>query len=126
MMSVVGKAGRVLGPRGLMPNPKAGSVTFDIGKAVQDIKAGKVEYRTDRQANVHLVIGKRSFDEERLTQNYLAVIDEILRAKPAAAKGKYVKTATLSTTMGPGIRLDPGRLKDVEATAGAAASASGG
>jgi large subunit ribosomal protein L1 len=122
MMSVVGKAGRVLGPRGLMPNPKAGSVTFDIGKAVQDIKAGKVEYRTDRQANVHLVIGKRSFDEQRLVENYLAVIDEILRAKPAAAKGKYVKTATLSTTMGPGIRLDPARLKDVEATAGAAAS----
>jgi large subunit ribosomal protein L1 len=123
MMSVVGKAGRVLGPRGLMPNPKAGSVTFDIGKAVQDIKAGKVEYRTDRQANVHLVIGKRSFDEGRLVENYLAVIDEILRAKPAAAKGKYVKTATLSTTMGPGIRLDPGRLKDVEASAGAAAPA---
>jgi large subunit ribosomal protein L1 len=123
MMSVVGKAGRVLGPRGLMPNPKAGTVTFDIGKAVQDIKAGKVEYRTDRQANVHLVIGKRSFDEERLVENYLAVVDEILRAKPAAAKGKYVKTATLSTTMGPGIRLDPARLKDVEVTARAAAAA---
>jgi large subunit ribosomal protein L1 len=114
MMSVVGKAGRVLGPRGLMPNPKAGTVTFDIGKAVSDIKAGKLEYRTDRQGNLHLVIGKRSFEERQLVDNYLAVVDEILRAKPAAAKGKYVKTATLSTTMGPGIRLDASRLRDFE------------
>jgi large subunit ribosomal protein L1 len=115
LMSVVGKAGRVLGPRGLMPNPKAGTVTFDIGKAVSDIKAGKLEYRVDRQGNLHLVIGKRSFDEKALMENYLAVVDELIRAKPAAAKGKYVKSATLSTTMGPGIRLDPARLKDVEA-----------
>jgi len=114
MMSTVGKAGRVLGPRGLMPNPKAGTVTPDIGKAVRDIKAGKLEYRIDRQANLHLVIGKRSFGEDQLAQNYMAVGDEILRAKPASAKGKYVKTATLSTTMGPGIRLDPSRLREME------------
>jgi len=104
----------VLGPRGLMPNPKAGTVTPDIGKAVRDIKAGKLEYRIDRQANLHLVIGKRSFGEDQLAQNYMAVVDEILRAKPASAKGKYVKTATLSTTMGPGIRLDPSRLREME------------
>src|ERR671934_1897727 len=114
MMPTVGKAGRVLGPRGLMPNPKAGTVTPDIGKAVRDIKAGKLEYRVDRQANLHLVIGKRSFDPQALAENYLAVVDEILRAKPSSAKGKYVKTATLSTTMGPGIRLDPSRLRDLE------------
>jgi large subunit ribosomal protein L1 len=113
-MSTVGKAGRVLGPRGLMPNPKAGTVTPDIGKAVRDIKAGKLEYRVDRQGNLHLVIGKRSFDQSALAENYLAVVDEILRAKPSTAKGKYVKTATLSTTMGPGIRLDPARLRDME------------
>jgi large subunit ribosomal protein L1 len=114
MMPLLGKAGRVLGPRGLMPNPKAGTVTNDIGKAVTDIKAGKLEYRTDRQGNVHLVIGKRSFDEERLLQNYLAVVDEILRAKPAASKGRYLKSVTLSSTMGPGIRIDPTRVRDVE------------
>jgi large subunit ribosomal protein L1 len=113
-MSTVGKAGRVLGPRGLMPNPKAGTVTPDIGKAVRDIKAGKLEYRVDRQGNLHLVIGKRSFEDGALAENYLAVVDEILRAKPSTAKGKYVKTATLSTTMGPGIRLDPSRLRDLE------------
>ncbi len=114
MMPAVGKAGRVLGPRGLMPNPKAGTVTPDIGKAVRDIKAGKLEYRVDRQGNIHLVIGKRSFDEQALQENYLAVVDEILRAKPAATKGKYVKTLTLSTTMGPGIHIDPARLRDLE------------
>jgi len=118
-MSVVGKAGRVLGPRGLMPNPKAGTVTFDIGKAVRDIKAGKLEYRVDRQGNLHLVIGKRSFDEQRLLENYLAVVDEILRAKPATAKGRYLRSVTLSTTMGPGIRVDPNRVREVAAeTAG--------
>jgi large subunit ribosomal protein L1 len=111
LMSAVGKAGRVLGPRGLMPNPKAGTVTFDIGKAVRDIKAGKLEYRTDRQGNLHLVIGKRSFDEKALRENYQTVIEEILRAKPAAAKGKYIKSVTLSTTMGPGIRIDPARAR---------------
>jgi large subunit ribosomal protein L1 len=117
MMPAVGKAGRVLGPRGLMPNPKAGTVTPDIGKAVRDIKAGKLEYRVDRQGNLHLIIGKRSFDSQALADNYLAVVDEVLRAKPSTAKGKYVKTATLSTTMGPGIRLDPARLRDLESAA---------
>jgi large subunit ribosomal protein L1 len=114
VMSVVGKAGRVLGPRGLMPNPKAGTVTPDIGKAVRDIKAGKLEYRVDRQGNLHLIIGKRSFDEQRLLENYLAVVDEIIRAKPAAAKGRYLRSLTLSSTMGPGIRIDPNRVRDVE------------
>jgi large subunit ribosomal protein L1 len=117
MMPVVGKAGRVLGPRGLMPNPKAGTVTPDIGKAVSEIKAGKLEYRVDRQANLHLVIGKRSFDERGLLENYLAVVDEILRAKPAAAKGRYVRSVTISTTMGPGIRIDPARIRDAEVAA---------
>jgi large subunit ribosomal protein L1 len=117
MMSVLGKAGRVLGPRGLMPNPKAGTVTEEIGKAVGEIKAGKLEYRVDRQANLHLVIGKRSFDERALLENYLAVVDEILRAKPASAKGRYIRSVTISTTMGPGIRIDPARIRDVEAAA---------
>jgi large subunit ribosomal protein L1 len=120
MMSLVGRAGRVLGPRGLMPNPKAGTVTADIGKAVGDIKAGKLEYRVDRQGNLHLVIGKRSFNEIRLLENYLAVVDEIMRAKPAAAKGRYLKSLTLSTTMGPGVRIDTNRVRDV-ALEGAAA-----
>ena len=114
MMPVVGKAGRVLGPRGLMPNPKAGTVSDDIGKAVADIKGGKVEYRTDKGANVHLAIGKRSFDEQALAENYLAVVDEILRAKPSAAKGRYLRSVTVSTTMGPGIRVDPNKVKDLE------------
>ena len=112
-MSLVGRAGRILGPRGLMPNPKAGTVTFDIGKAVREIKAGKLEYRVDRQGNLHLVVGKRSFDLPQLLENYQAVVDEILRAKPAAAKGKYLRSVTISTTMGPGIRIDPGRVRDV-------------
>ncbi len=115
MMPVVGRAGRILGPRGLMPNPKAGTVTDDIGKAVREIKGGKLEYRVDRQGNLHLIIGKRSFDEQALIENYLAVVEEILRAKPAAAKGRYIKTVTLSSTMGPGVRVDPARVKDVEA-----------
>jgi len=113
MMALVGRAGRVLGPRGLMPNPKAGSVTMDIGKAVRDIKGGKLEYRVDRQGNLHLVVGKRSFDEQRLLENYLTVIDEIVRVKPAAAKGRYLKTVTLATTMGPGIRIDTNRVRDI-------------
>ena len=113
VMGMVGRAGRVLGPRGLMPNPKTGTVTMDIGKAVRDIKAGKLEYRVDRQGNVHLIIGKRSFDDQRLLENYLAVIDEVLRAKPSAAKGKYIKTLTISSTMGPGIRVDTGHVRDV-------------
>jgi large subunit ribosomal protein L1 len=114
MMPVVGKAGRVLGPRGLMPNPKAGTVTEEIGKAVSEIKAGKLEYRVDRQANCHLVIGKKSFDERRLAENYLAIVEELLRAKPAASKGRYVRSVTLSTAMGPGIRIDPARVRDVD------------
>jgi len=118
-MSLLGKAGRVLGPRGLMPNPKAGTVTPDIGKAVRDIKAGKLEYRVDRQGNLHVVVGKRSFDEQRLLENYLAVVDEIMRAKPAAVKGRYLKSVTLSTTMGPGIRIDPNRLRDIAEAVGA-------
>lgn len=120
VMSIVGKAGRVLGPRGLMPNPKAGTVTPDIAKAVRDIKAGKLEYRVDRQGNLHLIIGKRSFEEERLLENYLAVVDEILRAKPSAAKGRYLRSVTLSSTMGPGIRIDPNRVRDMAAESVAA------
>ncbi len=117
MMPVLGKAGRVLGPRGLMPNPKAGTVTEDIAKAVTEIKAGKLEYRVDRQANLHLVMGKRSFEGRDLMENYLAVVDEILRAKPASAKGRYIRSVTISTTMGPGIRIDPARIREVEAAA---------
>lgn len=114
MMSAVGKAGRVLGPRGLMPNPKTGTVTVDIGKAVADIRGGKLEYRADRTGNLHLVIGKKSFGEQQLVENYLAVVEEVLRAKPSAAKGRYVKTVTVSTTMGPGVRIDASRIKGVE------------
>ena len=117
MMPTLGKAGRVLGPRGLMPNPKAGTVTDDIGKAVAEIKGGKLEYRVDRQANCHLIIGKRSFSEEQLRGNYLAIMEELLRAKPASAKGRYLRSITLSTTMGPGIKIDPNRAKDTEAAA---------
>ncbi|MEW6059508.1 MAG: 50S ribosomal protein L1 [Actinomycetota bacterium] len=122
MMAAVGKAGRVLGPRGLMPNPKTGTVTLEIGKAVKDIKAGKLEYKVDRTGNLHLVIGKRSFHEQQLIENYLAVIDEVLRARPSAAKGKYVKSLTIATTMGPGIAIDTNRLKETEGeTVGASA-----
>ena len=115
MMAAVGKAGRVLGPRGLMPNPKTGTVTNDIAKAVSDIKGGRVEYRVDRTGNLHAIIGKSSFSEQQLLENYLTVVDEVLRAKPSAAKGKYVKSCTLATTMGPGIRIDTNRLKGTEA-----------
>jgi large subunit ribosomal protein L1 len=107
LMGQVGKLGRTLGPRGLMPNPKTGTVTNDIGKAVGEFKAGKVEYRTDRYGNVAVPIGKASFSPEQLVENYHAVLDEILRSKPAAAKGKYVKAASVSSTMGPGVRVDP-------------------
>ena len=107
LMGQVGKLGRTLGPRGLMPNPKTGTVTNDIGKAVSEFKAGKVEYRTDRYGNVHVPIGKVSFDAPALLQNYFAVLDELQRAKPAAAKGKYLKGIAGSSTMGPGVRIDP-------------------
>ncbi|HEY2055415.1 MAG TPA: 50S ribosomal protein L1 [Solirubrobacterales bacterium] len=123
MMPVVGQLGRILGPQGKMPNPKVGTVTEDIEKAVQDSKSGKVEYRTDRQAIVHMAIGKASFDDQKLLDNYQAVMDEIIRAKPAGAKGKYIRSATLATTMGPGVRVDTGKAVDREmvgATAGSA------
>ena len=114
----------MLGPRGLMPNPKTGTVTFDIGKAVQDAKAGKLEYRTDRGGNVHLPIGKRSFDERALLENYGALVDEIVRAKPSAAKGRYIRQITLTTTMGPGVHVDPTKTRDVgEELTGAPAAA---
>jgi len=112
-MGNVGRLGRILGPRGLMPNPKTGTVTFDIGKAVSDAKAGKLEYRTDRGANVHVAIGKKSFDERALVENYAAVLDEVVRAKPAAAKGRYIRQITLTSTMGPGIRIDPARTRGI-------------
>ncbi|MEO8289457.1 MAG: 50S ribosomal protein L1 [Gaiellaceae bacterium] len=113
MMGTVGRLGRILGPRGKMPNPKAGTVTFDIGKAVRDSKAGKLEYRTDRGANVHLAIGKKSFEERALLENYATVIEEIMRAKPAVAKGRYIHTITLTSSMGPGIHVDPQRVRGI-------------
>jgi len=117
MMKGVGQLGRVLGPQGLMPNPKVGTVTDDVEKAVNDSKSGKVEYRTDRQAIVHMAIGKASFNEGQLLANYEAVMDEINRAKPSSAKGKYIISATLATTMGPGIRVDAGKSADRESAA---------
>jgi large subunit ribosomal protein L1 len=119
MMPVVGKLGRILGPQGKMPNPKVGTVTDDVAKAVSEAKAGKVEYRTDRHAIIHLAIGKASFDARRLLENYAAVIEEIVRAKPAAAKGRYLLSVTLATTMGPGIRVDPSFTREAEILAGA-------
>jgi large subunit ribosomal protein L1 len=112
-MGNVGKLGRILGPRGLMPNPKTGTVTFDIAKAVREAKAGKLEYRTDRGANVHVSIGKKSFGERELVENYVAVLDEILRAKPSAAKGRYIRRIVLTTTMGPGIHIDSARTRGI-------------
>ena len=113
LMPVVGRLGRILGPAGKMPNPKVGTVTMDVGKAVEESKAGKVEYRTDRNAIVHLVIGKRDFEDRALLQNYAAVIDELIRAKPSAAKGRYIRTITVATTMGPGVKVDPTRTRDI-------------
>jgi large subunit ribosomal protein L1 len=113
MMPVVGKLGRILGPQGKMPNPKVGTVTMDVAKAVSESKAGKIEYRTDRHAIVHLPLGKVSFDERTLLENYAALIDEIVRAKPAAAKGRYLHTVTLTTSMGPGVKVDPSRTRDI-------------
>jgi len=113
LMSVVGRLGRILGPSGKMPNPKVGTVTMDVAKAVEDSKSGKVEYRTDRTAIVHMVIGKASFDERRLLENYAAVIEELVRAKPSVAKGRYLRSITMASTMGPGIKVDPTRTRDI-------------
>jgi large subunit ribosomal protein L1 len=113
LMPVVGRLGRILGPAGKMPNPKVGTVTMDVAKAVEESKAGKVEYRTDRNAIVHLVIGKRDFEDRALLENYAAVIDELIRAKPSAAKGRYIRTVTVATTMGPGVKVDPTRTRDI-------------
>ena len=107
MMGVVGKLGRILGPRGLMPNPKTGTVTPDITKAVNEVKAGKVEYRLDKAANIHVPIGKVSFEEEKLVENYMALVERLIKVKPAAAKGQYMKSVAIATTMGPGIRINP-------------------
>ena len=115
MMGTVGKLGRILGPRGKMPNPKTGTVTFEVGKAVREAKAGKLEYRTDRGANVHLVIGRKSFDERTLLENYATVVEEIVRAKPAAAKGRYIRSITLTSSMGPGVHVDPAKTRDIAA-----------
>jgi large subunit ribosomal protein L1 len=115
MMGVVGRLGRVLGPRGLMPNPKTGTVTMDVGKVVRESKAGRLEYRTDRGANVHLAIGKKSFGEKALLENYATVVEEIVRAKPSASKGRYIRKITLTSTMGPGIHVDTTRTRDVAA-----------
>ncbi|HEU4541523.1 MAG TPA: 50S ribosomal protein L1 [Jiangellaceae bacterium] len=117
LMGKVGRLGRVLGPRGLMPNPKTGTVTMDVEKAVSDIKGGKIEFRVDRHANLHFIIGKASFSEQALAENYAAALDEIVRLKPSAAKGRYIKKATMTTTMGPGISLDPAKTKLEPATA---------
>jgi large subunit ribosomal protein L1 len=122
MMPVVGRLGRILGPSGKMPNPKVGTVTMDVRKAVEESKSGKIEYRTDRTAIVHINIGKTSFDERRLLENYAAVIDELIRAKPSAAKGRYLRTITLTSTMGPGIKVDPTRTRDILGEAAPAAA----
>jgi large subunit ribosomal protein L1 len=113
MMPIVGRLGRILGPSGKMPNPKVGTVTMDVAKAVEESKSGKVEYRTDRTAIVHLNIGKTSFDERQLLENYAAVIEELIRAKPSAAKGRYLHSVTIASTMGPGIKVDPSRTRDI-------------
>jgi large subunit ribosomal protein L1 len=113
LMPIVGRLGRILGPAGKMPNPKVGTVTMDVAKAVEESKAGKVEYRTDRNAIVHLVIGKRDFEEQSLLENYAAVIEELIRAKPSAAKGRYLRSVVFATTMGPGVKVDPSRTRDI-------------
>ena len=113
LMGKVGRLGKVLGPRGLMPNPKTGTVTMDVAKAVEDIKGGKIEFRVDRHGNLHMIIGRTSFTEEQLAENYASVLDEVLRLKPSSAKGRYIKKIAMSTTMGPGILVDPGRTKNV-------------
>ena len=114
LMGKVGRLGKVLGPRGLMPNPKTGTVTMDVAKAVEEIKGGKIEFRTDKHANLHFIIGKTSFTDTQLVQNYAAAIDEVQRLKPSASKGRYLKKATVTTTMGPGIPVDPTRVRALE------------
>jgi large subunit ribosomal protein L1 len=121
MMPVVGRLGRILGPQGKMPNPKVGTVADDVATAVTESKAGRVEYRTDRGAIVHIAIGKTDFEESALLENYAALIDEVVRAKPAAAKGRYLRTITLTTTMGPGVRVDPLRTRNIVEAAAAVA-----
>jgi large subunit ribosomal protein L1 len=121
MMPVVGRLGRILGPQGKMPNPKVGTVSEDVATAVSESKAGRMEYRTDRGAIVHIAIGKTDFDERALLENYAALIDEVVRAKPAAAKGRYLRTITLTTTMGPGVRVDPARTRNITEAAAAVA-----
>jgi large subunit ribosomal protein L1 len=116
MMPVVGRLGRILGPQGKMPNPKVGTVTMDVGKAVEESKAGKVEYRTDRNAIVHMTVGKTSFPDEHLLENYQAIVEELIRAKPSAAKGKYLRSVVIASTMGPGIKVDPSRTRDLHET----------
>jgi large subunit ribosomal protein L1 len=122
LMPVVGRLGRILGPQGKMPNPKVGTVTMDVAKAVEESKSGKVEYRTDRTAIVHLTIGKTSFDERALLENYAAVIEELVRAKPSAAKGRYLRSITMASTMGPGVKVDPSRTRDILEEAAPAAA----
>jgi large subunit ribosomal protein L1 len=119
-MAKIGRIARILGPRGLMPNPKTGTVTMDVAKAVQDIKGGKITFRVDKHSNLHLIIGKVSFAEAQLIDNYAAVLDEVLRVKPSAAKGKYLKKVTLTSTMGPGVPVDPNVVKNLQETAAAA------
>jgi large subunit ribosomal protein L1 len=121
LMPVVGRLGRILGPQGKMPNPKVGTVTMDVRRAVEESKAGKVEYRTDRHAIVHLNIGKTSFENRRLLENYGAVLEELVRARPAAAKGRYLRTITVASSMSPGVKIDPARARDLVPEAGAAA-----
>ncbi|XVV13447.1 50S ribosomal protein L1 [Actinoplanes sp. CA-131856] len=118
-MAKIGRIARILGPRGLMPNPKTGTVTVDVTKAVNEIKGGKITFRVDKHSNLHLIIGKASFSEDQLVDNYAAVLDEILRAKPSAAKGKYLKKVVVTTTMGPGVQIDPNVVKNLKAEAGA-------
>ena len=122
LMPVVGRLGRILGPQGKMPNPKVGTVTMDVAKAVEESKAGKIEYRTDRTAIVHLIIGKTSFEERALLENYAAVIEELVRAKPAVAKGRYIRSITMASTMGPGVKIDTSRTRDILEEAAAAAA----
>jgi large subunit ribosomal protein L1 len=122
LMSVVGQLGRILGPAGKMPNPKIGTVTMDVAKAVEESKSGKIEYRTDRTAIVHLVIGKASFEDRQLLENYAAVVEELIRAKPSAAKGRYLRSITIASTMGPGVKVDPSRTRDIVEEAQVAAA----